>query len=65
MSSLYIQMEEQSKQVDTKPFSITIKVNAKREFYGEYSVRAETLEELEDNLTSVGVMFDRHTKPDY
>lgn len=52
---------EATQTVEAKPFSMTIKVNAKREYYGEFTVRADTKEELEDNLVYAGEVFHRHT----
>lgn len=41
---------------------MTVKVNAKREYYGEYTVRADSEEELEERLAYAGQLFDRHTR---
>lgn len=55
-------MEEESKQIEAKPFSLTMKMNAKGEIYGEVSVRADTSDELEDKLIAALDIFHRHRK---
>lgn len=55
-------MEEENKQIEAKPFSMTVKMNAKREMYGEVSVRADTSEELEEKLMTALDIFYRHTR---
>jgi len=50
---------EQSNKLNPDRYSINIKVSAKRELYGEYTVKADTYEELEEQLERVGALFLR------
>jgi hypothetical protein len=51
---------EETKKVDTQRYSITVKMNAKREAYGEYTVRADTIEELAEESNKVKQIFLSH-----
>lgn len=50
-------MVEGSKEVTPQKYSITVKLNAKLEAYGEYTVRADDFKELEDELEKVSTLF--------
>lgn len=50
-------MVTDTKEVTPQKYSITVKMNAKREVYGEYTVRADTFEELETELGKVSALF--------
>ena len=53
-------MAEKTEKVSPERYSVNVKMNAKRELYGEYTVKADTLEELEKDLTAVSTLFRRH-----
>lgn len=48
---------EKTEKIEQARYSINVKVSAKRELYGEYTVKADTIEELESDLEKVGVLF--------
>jgi len=53
---------KQTKTVEQAKYSINIKVSAKQEVYGEYTVKADTFEELETELEKVGALFIQHVR---
>ena len=55
-------MVQDTQHVDAKPFSMTLKMNAKREFYGEFTVKADNIDDLEKNLALAGGIFMRHVQ---
>ena len=48
--------------VETAKYAVTVKINAKREVYGDYAVRADTFEELQSELARVGALFMQHIR---
>lgn len=44
---------------DGKNFTMTIKVNAKREVFGEYTVKADTIEELRELNAQIKQLFEQ------
>ena len=54
-------MVEENTQTIVEPnnFTLTIKMNAKREVYGEYTVKADTFEELEERSARAQALFGR------
>jgi len=58
----YICMVEQTQTIEEpNAFVMTIKMNAKREIYGEYTVKADTAEDLATRLDQAGQLFVRLT----
>ena len=50
-------MEEKTEKRDIMEYDITIKIDAKRQVYGEFTVKAHTFEELQKRLAETKALL--------